>query len=134
MKKLLIALTGIVAAMGIVFSANTAIVSQAKGAPEFMAAMEGTNNDLDEIVIALYRDDTNEYAYVTDYVDTTYGVCSDTYVNHNGVRAEQIRVNGFIFYFYEYKGMNIIELEDGSMYACEEASADRIAEIRSIMG
>ena len=134
MKKIMIALTGILAALGIVLSANTAIVSQAKSEPEFMVALEGTDNDLNEIVLALYQDETNEYAYVTDYVDTTYGVCTDTYVNHNGYRAEQIKVNGFIFYFYEAKGMKIIELEDGTMYACEYSDQNRINDIRAIMG
>ena len=134
MKKLLIALTGIAAAMGIVFTSNTAVLSQAKSAPEYMVALEGTDNNLNDIVLALYQDETNEYAYVTDYIDTTYGVCTDTYVSHNGHRAEQIRVNGFIFYFYEVNGMKIIELEDGSMYACEYSTPERINDIRAIMG
>ncbi len=135
MKKLMIALTGIVAALGIIFSANNAVVSEAKSAPQFAVGVEGTDNDLNEIAMAMYVDDSNNtYAYVTDYKDTTYGVCSDTIVNHNGYQAELIRVNGFTFYFYEAKGMKLIELEDGHIYACDYTTQSRINDIRSMMG
>ena len=42
--------------MHIAVSANEAIVSEAKMAsPEFEVALDGTDNDLNEILIALYQ-------------------------------------------------------------------------------
>ena len=135
MKKILIALTGMLLVLGISFTSSPAITTQAKTAPKMAVAVEGTDNNLNEIVMAMYVDeDNNFYAYVTDFKDVTYGTCTDTLVNHGGIQADLISVNGFNFYYYETQGLKIVELEDGTMYSCINVSAKRVNEVRSIMG
>ncbi len=138
MKKLLASLSVVVmTVIFCLFPHAFANVAYAQGAyyevkeSQFVAGVWGTNNDGDEIVIALYDNGSQDIAYITNGIVSFYDTYTVTPTSVTGAsEAERFNIGEIAFTYCEVCGGRYILTDDGDIYSVTDITAYEVEQIR----
>ncbi len=133
MKKVFRRFSGFLAALGIlgfIFTPTVMAASAAYEEPIFEYAFQGKDADGNELVLAIYSDGEENFAFFTDGFSSSYGKCTFKDVSKKDNIITKMTTNDERFYYYEKDGVMYIQSEDDVLYTVEYTTEQAIKEIR----
>lgn len=137
MKKLFITLTAIILEIGFFFQGMTCTAYAAEVSAssvkesQFVTGVYGTNNNGEEIVVALYNTGKKDIAFIIDGKEKFYG----TYTMNpgqmeGGTNVQCYDVSGITFAYFEMDGGMYIMTDEGNIYTLENITAHEVEQLR----
>ncbi len=140
MKKLYAALGGVVLALSIFFQGSVFTTTAMAAAPaeytvkesDFESGVWGTNNNGEEIVVAIYNNGKHEVGFLSNDNGSYYGAFKSAPTTVPGTtNASRITIGEVDFTYCEIGERKFILSDDGDVYSVKDISAHDAEQIRS---